>query len=188
MTRWSDTFTPNWHQFQHYPDADRWPSNLHQSSYWTNDPLFTSCRHAPMLLTMGKANDGRTVTLNLTNIFISVRLVGTVSTLFAHAWHVAYNGQVDYRCRLCSRLSLFLFSCNTVVLQKRAHCWVSQFCLDFLKECPPSANSSLVSLRMWWDWFTHTPRCKLHCCTVVYTIVQGAQPTMSRTVCTTSTL
>ena len=27
----------------------------------------------------------------------------------------------------------------------------------------------LASLRKWWDWFTHTTRCKLHCCTVVYT-------------------
>ena len=27
----------------------------------------------------------------------------------------------------------------------------------------------LDSLRMWWAWFTHTTRCKLHCCTVVYT-------------------
>ena len=24
-------------------------------------------------------------------------------------------------------------------------------------------------VRMWWDWFAHTTRCKLCCCTVVYT-------------------
>ena len=27
----------------------------------------------------------------------------------------------------------------------------------------------LDSLRMWWAWFAHTTRCKLHCYTVVYT-------------------
>ena len=59
---------------------------------------------------------------------------------------------------------------------------IPQFCLDFLlrsktysKECPPSVSianrdfHSLASISTWWDWFTHTTRCKLCCYTVVYT-------------------
>ena len=51
-----------------------------------------------------------------------------------------------------------------------------------LKECPPRASIAnrnshcLTCLRMWWDWFTHTTRYKLHCCTVVYTNTRCLSP------------
>ena len=75
---------------------------------------------------------------------------------------------------------MFGIATNTVVSRKRAtmdcppipqfcSCWGLKLIQESAYLVQPLTSHCPVSLRIWWDWFTHTTRCKLHSCTVVCT-------------------